>query len=130
MSSKEPKQLASASTSEYEVQVDMVRELTIKLSSANEKVEILKQENEALKVLDGAIIQDQDGNVIEWEMVEGIINIEMPEFKAIEGALLTNDTRTEMLMAMIPQVRVDYARSDAQRAIKAVDDIMEVWKIK
>lgn len=35
--------------------------------------------------------------------------------------------RNKMLMAILPQVRIDYAKSDAQRALKAVDEIMEVW---
>ena len=38
--------------------------------------------------------------------------------------------REQMLIALLPQVRIDYARSDAQKAADAVDEIMEVWGIK
>jgi len=35
--------------------------------------------------------------------------------------------RTQMLIAMLPQVRLDHAKCDAQRVEKAVDEAMEVW---
>ena len=39
-------------------------------------------------------------------------------------------TRTALLLALAPQINLPHARSEAQRLLVAVDDIMQVWGIE
>ena len=53
---------------------------------------------------------------------------ELSRATLVEGvALQSPSLRTTMLMAMLPQVRIDYPRPDAQKAAESVGIIMEVW---
>ena len=38
-------------------------------------------------------------------------------------------TRTALLLALAPQINLPHARSEAQRLLVAVDEIMQVWGI-
>lgn len=52
------------------------------------------------------------------------------EFEPTVSTSETKSLRTTMLLAMLPQVRIEHAHHDAQRADKAVDDIMKAWGLE
>jgi hypothetical protein len=114
-----------------EVQLDI--DPTTKIEALEEKLTaqdgVILALRELLEEKEGRIIQL--GTVIDVQS-EDLDNLaqqaESNSFTALES-IATQSLRTTMLMAMLPQVRLDYAHSDAQKAVREVNVIMEVWGI-
>ena len=121
MSAKKP----TAKQPQKEVQLDLessekITALEDKIAALEGKIATLNEcigdKNERIKQLSNVIdVQSKDlDELSRATLVEGV-------------ALESPSLRTTMLMAMLPQVRIDYPRPDAQKAAESVDVIMEVW---
>jgi len=101
-----------------EVQLDIGNQLQIEIdrltSKDKDSLKIIEQQEIDLKLLDEEITALKE----EVSILNG------------RGTESASKLRTTMLMAMLPQVRVAYAKTDAQNAEKAVDEIIKVWGLE
>ena len=98
-------------------------------------IRTLEKENEALK---------KDVETLKQTVIDhGIENIKLKnsrdelekenfrlnglQLDPMTSTIETRSIKTEMLMAVLPQVDLNHAHSSAQSAQKAVDEIMQVW---
>jgi len=81
------------------------------------KIETLEEENSKLININKELIE------------KGVTKDSEIERLSSSASAQIDTTRTALLLALAPQINLPHARSEAQRLLVAVDDIMEVWGI-
>jgi hypothetical protein len=111
-----------------EVQLDLTEVQLDESPSIEEKlqgmIDALNLKNDELK----ALLIEKDERI---EQLGKVIDVQSEDLDDLNLDTLdptaAQPLRTTMLMAMLPQVRIDYPRPDAQKAAESVNVIMEVW---
>ena len=119
-----------SATKKAEVQLDLAEVQLDATPSIEEKlqciIDALNLKNDELK----ALLIDKDNTIDLMVEQETFLNAQIAEAMPLVGVALEStspDLRTTMLMALVPNISLEYPRDGAQKANKAVDIIMEVW---
>jgi predicted nuclease with TOPRIM domain len=88
------------------------------LEKANEKIEILNEELDTLSEKCELLEQENDHLAEKLDLIdESTVNP-------------TESIRTQLLLALAPQMDINHARPEAQRVMKAADEVLKVWGIE
>jgi hypothetical protein len=99
-------------------------EVEIDTSTAEDLLKIIEQQERDLANLGEEVAH------LKLENEKLIEHVETEVMKPLESTTPTTDLRTTMLMAMLCHVRPIHARPDAQKALEAVDVILDAWGMK
>ena len=90
-----------------------------------EQINSLEAELQAAKdALQNIVISDQFGNVFEYDIVDGCIEIQVTES---EHELSDLPTRKELRLALSHSIDINHGDNAAMRIDKAIDDMLRRW---
>ena len=99
-------------------------ELTKELQSTVDELTELKKINDNLTTVNSGIIDDNDTLHNENAKLQKLID---DSIEFVENGVEVGEpiTRTDIIKAMLPQIRLLYARPDTQRLMRSVDEVLE-----
>jgi len=106
---------------------------TAKEKDLQKQVNDLTAQVEKLCNFEGMTINDQDGNLIDWDLEKGVVCITVPELASSELVTIPNsDLRDQLRMAMVNagELRKQHAHADAQGIDLAIDKALAVWGVE